>query len=66
VTGGSGIMTPLLIELSRIYGDMSQSSGTPYFIVPALNSSSTVYGTGSYGKFIIDIPYTPSTGDFVA
>jgi hypothetical protein len=29
VTGGSGILTPLVIQLCRIYGDMSQSSGTP-------------------------------------
>jgi hypothetical protein len=27
VPGGSGILTTLVIELCRIYGDMSQSSG---------------------------------------
>jgi hypothetical protein len=27
--GGSGILTPLVIELCTIHGDMSQSSGTP-------------------------------------
>ena len=26
-------MTPLVIELCRIYGDMSQSSGTPWYDV---------------------------------
>jgi hypothetical protein len=29
-TGGSGILTPLVIQVCRIYGDMSQSSGTPW------------------------------------
>ena len=28
-SGGSGILNPLVIELCRIYADMSQSSGTP-------------------------------------
>ena len=33
IMGGSGILTPLVIELCRMYADMSQSSGTPWSLV---------------------------------
>ncbi len=32
ITGGSGILTPLVIKLYRKYGDMSQISATPRMV----------------------------------
>jgi hypothetical protein len=44
--GGSGIVTHLIMKLCRIYGDMSQCSGTPRTPLPAPGCRSDYLDTG--------------------